>query len=31
MSRRVIVLLVKVLSLLVRLLLWVLRRWKPGK
>jgi hypothetical protein len=28
MSRRVIVLLVKVLSLLVRFLLWVLRRWR---
>lgn len=31
MSRRVIVILVKVLSVLVRFLLWVLRRWKPGK
>jgi hypothetical protein len=28
MSRRVIVLLVKVLSLIVRFLLWVLRRWR---
>jgi hypothetical protein len=31
MSRRVITLLVKVLSLLVRFLLWVLRRWRPGR
>lgn len=31
MSRRVIVILVKVLSLIVRFLLWVLRRWRPDR